>query len=42
MEEFWTKIIVEATFIFGSILTLYCLYILWAKQSYKNTKKPEE
>jgi len=42
MEEFWTKIIVEATFIVGSIMTLYCLYILWAKHSYKNTKKPEE
>jgi len=42
MEEFWIRIIVEATFIFGSILTLYCLYILWARRSYKNTRKPKE
>jgi len=42
MKEFWTKLILETTFIMGSILTLYCLFILWAKRSYRKTKKPKE
>jgi len=42
MTEFWTKLILEATFIIGSIITLYCLFILWARRSYKNTRKPKE
>jgi len=42
MKDFWTQIILESLFIVGSILTLYCLYLLWARRSYKNAKKPKE
>ena len=40
MKEFWTRLILEITFITGSIMALYCLYILWARRSYKSTNKP--
>ncbi len=42
MSDFWTRIVLEIVFITGSIITLYCLYILWAKRSYRNSKKPYE
>jgi|TARA_Y100000817_G_C16553032_1_gene409643 hypothetical protein len=42
IEELWTRIILESFFILGSIITLYCLFILWARVSYRNSKKPEE
>jgi len=42
MKEFWTKLVLETIFIIGSIMTLYCLYILWAKKSFKKAREPEE
>jgi hypothetical protein len=42
MKDFWVRMILEMVFISGSIITLYCLYILWAKRSYKKSKKPYE
>jgi len=42
MNDFWTRIVLEVVFISGSIISLYCLYILWAKKSYRNSKKPYE
>jgi len=41
MNQIWTRVIVEFSFIVGSILTLYCLYMLWARRSYKKAKKPK-
>jgi len=42
MNDFFIRIILETTFIVGSILTLYCLYLLWARRSYRNAKKHKE
>jgi len=42
MEEFFTRIFFELLFIIGSILTLYCSYLLWARISYRNSKKPKK
>jgi hypothetical protein len=42
MNELIKRIILESVFIFGSIIFLYCLYILWAKRSYKNANKTKK
>jgi len=42
MNELIKRIIIEAIFIFGSIIFLYCSYILWAKRSYRNANKTKK
>jgi hypothetical protein len=39
MENFWTWLVLNGLFIFGSILFLYSLFLLWAKRSYEKGKK---
>ncbi|MFL2982828.1 MAG: hypothetical protein ACJZ12_00370 [Candidatus Neomarinimicrobiota bacterium] len=42
MNQFWTRVIIEVSFIVGSILTLYCLYMLWARRSYEKARRSYE
>jgi len=42
MKEFLTRVLLEVLFIIGSILALYCSYLLWAKRSYRKAQKPKE
>jgi hypothetical protein len=39
MTDFWTRMILEFTFIVGSIVFLYSLFLLWGRRSYKNANK---
>jgi len=41
MSNINTKIILNLIFIVGSIVFLYSLWLLWAKRSYRNSKKPK-
>jgi len=42
MEGFFTRVFLEILFIIGSIMTLYCSYLLWARISYKKAQKPKK